>query len=361
MNSLEIGNNITSALEDYGLTRLEAQVYLMLVMKGETEALEMSRALNIHLPQFYNIANNLQKKGFIEIQVGRPKRYRAVDPEQVIRRKTEEMKHREGFLLKRLHEIRRQQVTPPRPSVWITFGMKNVIYNIDRIIKEARCDVTVVMHKRFISGIINSLARKRKHGAQTYLIVYPNKLEPKLIAQLGKIGKVRAFETCPFGILAITDCEKAVLAHGLPNTAPAESHYGVVFDEPVVPTFLSENFYQLWLRAKPLDQAKEQASYPKAFRAHRMALLEIKDLLEKNNVVEVYVEGKCMKTGEAFKGRGRAIKVTDTEFMKNFTLRLSDDRDVPIGGPYSTLEDIEARLIVIQSSQPGEIGDLREA
>jgi sugar-specific transcriptional regulator TrmB len=351
MESLGIENDLISALENYGLTKLEAQAYLILIMKGGGEALEIAKALHIQLPQFYNIINNLQRKGFVEIQVGRPKRYRAINPEEIMQRKTEEMKRQGELLLKKFYEFHKQQAILSKPSVWITFGIKNVIYNINRIIKGAQYDTTIVMHKKYIKSIINSLRERKGKGIQTYLIIYPNELKHNVITQLNKIGKVRAFETCPFGMLAIADCEKAVLAHGLPNAAFTESYYGVVFEEPIVPTFLSENFYQLWLRSKPLYQEKEKISYPKMFRAHRMALLEIKDLLE-NNIVEAYVEGRYIKTGELFKSEGEIVKVTDTEFMKNFTLKTSENKEITIGGPYSTLEDIEARLIIIKKTQP---------
>lgn len=57
-------------LESFGLTRLEAQVYLALLMRSEAEAKEIVQILNIHFPQFYSITSNLKRKRFIETRGG---------------------------------------------------------------------------------------------------------------------------------------------------------------------------------------------------------------------------------------------------------------------------------------------------
>lgn len=224
--------------------------------------------------------------------------------------------------------------------------MQNILYNVNKIIEDAQFDTTIIMHNKFVSNVARSLVKRRKEGIQTYLIVYPRPPEPNLMSQIKKIKRVRIFETCPFAILAVADSEKALLAHGLPNALPLEERHGVIFIEPIVPAFLSENFYTLWERAKPLFPEESFEHFPKTFRSQRMALVEIKDLFKRGEVT-VRVKGQYLKTGRTFEETGTIVDVTETEMLKNFTLRLPSGDTVVIGGPYSTLEEVEAELITI--------------
>ena len=316
-------------------------------MKGEAEAKEIVQSLNIHFPQFYSITSNLERKGFIETRGGRPKRYRAVDPKEVMRREINRMKEDAEVVLKFVEELRNKPKVTGRPSIWITTGIQNILYNVNKIIEEARFDTTIIMHNKFVPDVTRSLVRKREEGIQTYLIVYPRPPEPDLMGRIKEIKRVRFFETCPFAILAVADCERALLAHGLPEALPLEERYGVVFIEPLMPTFLCESFFwQTWEHAKPLFPEEGLERFPKTFRSQRMALVEIRELLKRGEVT-VRVKGRYVKTGRAFEGTGTVVGVTETEKLKNFALRLPSGNTVTIGGPYSTLEEVEAELITI--------------
>lgn len=342
---------MVSVLTGFGLTKLEAELYLTLLIKGETEAKEIVRALNIHFPQFYSIINNLARKGFIETQESRPKKYRAVDLKEIIEREQQKMNQNAEFLLKSIKKFQSTRSTKQRPSIWITKGFQNILHNLNAIIKEAQFDVTVILHNKFISRIIKSLIKKQKEGVQTYLVIYPTPPEPNLMRQVNEIRRVRLFETYPFGISVVADSEKALLAHGLPEKPLFEGPYGVVFIESLLPTFLSENFYTLWDHAKPLVPQEKSAQFPKIFRSHRLALIEIKDLLNKGEVT-VQVKGRYIQTGEPFEETGTIVNVTETELLKNFTLRLRSGNMIEIGGPYATLEEVEAELITILKLTP---------
>jgi len=344
---MELGNreDVLPILESLGMTKLEAQIYLALLTRAESKAKEIVQAFNIHFPQFYSLTSNLERKGFIEIQESRPKRYRAIDPKIIAQRKIKEMEKGAELLIKSVEEMRKKTEILQRPSVWITKGVQNILYNVNEIIKSAKYDVTIVMENKFLSSVIKSLVNKKSKGAQIYLLVYPEQPEPDAIKQINKLNRVRTFETCPFGILVIADCERAIMAHGLLDIAPKERQYGVVFDEPLTPIFFSERFYELWVRAKPLFSEK-YPELPKSFRSQRMALMEIKNLLNKGEVI-VRVKGRNIRSGETFEVEGTVGKITDNELHKNFTLKIPDGKTMTIGGFYSMREEIEAELITI--------------
>ncbi|MCX8169169.1 MAG: hypothetical protein N3E39_03015 [Candidatus Methanomethylicia archaeon] len=67
-------------LKSFGLTEYEAKVYLALLERGELTAEEISSLSNVPLPRVYDVLNNLEKKGFVKIISGRPRRFECIEP-----------------------------------------------------------------------------------------------------------------------------------------------------------------------------------------------------------------------------------------------------------------------------------------
>jgi sugar-specific transcriptional regulator TrmB len=72
-----------ASLETLGLTRKEANAYLILVRNGASTASEVSRLLGVQYPAVYRILHSLQAKRWIEASRDRPNRYRARNPRVV--------------------------------------------------------------------------------------------------------------------------------------------------------------------------------------------------------------------------------------------------------------------------------------
>ncbi|MDY9926225.1 TrmB family transcriptional regulator [Methanosarcina sp.] len=81
-------------LQDIGLNAYEAAAYLSLLKLGVSEASAIYRDSEVPYGKIYSVLESLVGKGFVEVQVSRPKKFRAVDPELSLdtifeRRKTE--------------------------------------------------------------------------------------------------------------------------------------------------------------------------------------------------------------------------------------------------------------------------------
>jgi sugar-specific transcriptional regulator TrmB len=93
-------------LQDIGLTAYEAAAYLSLLKLGVSEANHIGRDADVPYGKIYTVLESLAGKGFIEVQVSRPKKFRAIDPEMALdlffeRRKSEfekEVKTLKGFV-----------------------------------------------------------------------------------------------------------------------------------------------------------------------------------------------------------------------------------------------------------------------
>ena len=67
-------------LQDIGLNAYEAAVYLSLLKYGVSEANILCRDAEVPYGKIYAILEALARKGFVEIQASRPKKFRMVDP-----------------------------------------------------------------------------------------------------------------------------------------------------------------------------------------------------------------------------------------------------------------------------------------
>jgi len=72
-----------SSLECLGLTSTEARAYLVLIEDGVLSAEAVAGKIGVHYPAVYRVLDSLEQKGWVEVAHGRPKQYRARNPNMV--------------------------------------------------------------------------------------------------------------------------------------------------------------------------------------------------------------------------------------------------------------------------------------
>lgn len=85
MGDVEPGE-VMHFLDDLRLTKYEKLAYLNLVINGAQHYKSLVRSSGIPYGKIYAIMNALELKGFVTISSGRPKLFRAVDPQTVFDR-----------------------------------------------------------------------------------------------------------------------------------------------------------------------------------------------------------------------------------------------------------------------------------
>lgn len=72
-------------LKEFGLTEYEIKAYISLLKLGIATADQISNLGNIPLPRVYDTLTELQKKGFVLISKGRPKKFKPIDPSKALK------------------------------------------------------------------------------------------------------------------------------------------------------------------------------------------------------------------------------------------------------------------------------------
>ncbi|MFW6226360.1 MAG: TrmB family transcriptional regulator, partial [bacterium] len=70
----------------------EAKLWTALLSRGVSTAGELSDIANVPRSRTYDVLESLEKKGFIIMKIGKPIKYLAVDPEEVLKRVQDSIK-----------------------------------------------------------------------------------------------------------------------------------------------------------------------------------------------------------------------------------------------------------------------------
>ena len=81
-----VQKDFLNKLKDFGLNSYESKLWIALLSRGVSTAGELSDISNVPRSRAYDVLESLEKKGFIIVKVGKPIKYLAVPPSEVIER-----------------------------------------------------------------------------------------------------------------------------------------------------------------------------------------------------------------------------------------------------------------------------------
>ncbi len=122
-------------LMKFGLTENEARCYLSLLRLAKSSASELCKNTGIPDSKIYKILDSLEKKGFIKVEEGIPRKYIPCDPEKCIKnafQKIVEDLRRAKNSLKGLKEIYHEK----KPEIEMIKGKNKILENLREIIAQ---------------------------------------------------------------------------------------------------------------------------------------------------------------------------------------------------------------------------------
>ena len=87
-----IKKEFVNKLRDFGLNSYEAKIWTALLSRGVSTAGELSDIANVPRSRSYDVLESLEKKGFIIMKIGKPIKYIAVNPSEVLERVKKKIK-----------------------------------------------------------------------------------------------------------------------------------------------------------------------------------------------------------------------------------------------------------------------------
>ncbi len=244
------------ALKDFGLTEYEVKVYISLVESGPLAAAQLSRSASVPYSKIYEILGNLERKGWVETEQGRPSKYYAKAPatalEQSRIRFENTLRSGETDAMGELQPLYEKKGVQERPDIWIVRGQDNILDKIKETLGRTKKELLVAMPvapDSIVSMAMPLLALMKEKGIKVSVML-PQTTGRETMRKLKGLVEVRTREQM-FGGGIISDDDRIILLLGQEpekglTLAISSEHIGLV-------RFGKSYFEYLWEGSKPVS------------------------------------------------------------------------------------------------------------
>jgi HTH-type transcriptional regulator, sugar sensing transcriptional regulator len=153
---------LSKARSSFELNIYEAKVWTALLSRGIATAGELADISGVPRSRSYDVLENLEKKGFIIMKLGKPIKYIAVKPEEILKRIKKRVEEEKKFQIDQLSMVSDTDVykeiemlykqgidrVEPADLSGILKGRKNVYDHLKTIISNAESSVNIVTTER---------------------------------------------------------------------------------------------------------------------------------------------------------------------------------------------------------------------
>lgn len=180
-----VKDDLLSKLRRYfDLNLYEVKLWTALLSRGVSTAGELSDIADVPRSRSYDVLESLEKKGFVIMKLGKPIKYIAIPPNEVVDRVKKNMHLIAQDKIKRLDSVKSSpllveletlhntgiSLVDPSEMSGCLRGRNNLYNHLDLLIKEAKKSVNIVTTEqgfmRKAEGLRSSLERARKRGVK---------------------------------------------------------------------------------------------------------------------------------------------------------------------------------------------------
>jgi len=196
----------------FDLNLYEVRVWTALLSRGTSTAGELSSISDVPRSRTYDILESLEKKGFIVMRLGKPIKFVALKPEEVVERVKKNLMRAAQDQTKRLEKMKGDEVLEEL-KVLFTKGIKFVepsdlsgslkgrqnLYNhLDMMIREAEKSITIITTaeglNRKLEALFPSLEKCKKRGIKVRIAAPIDSNNLKVAKEFKKVADVRKLE-----------------------------------------------------------------------------------------------------------------------------------------------------------------------
>jgi len=196
----------------FDLNLYEVKVWTALLSRGTSTAGELSSISDVPRSRTYDILESLEKKGFIIMKLGKPIKFVALKPGEVVERVKKNLMVDAKEKTRRLETLKGDEVLDEL-NVLFTKGIKFVepsdlsgsikgrqnLYNhLDMMVRDAEKAVTIVTTEeglnRKVEALMPSFEKCKKRGVKIRIAAPITKNNIKVAKELRKVAEVRNLE-----------------------------------------------------------------------------------------------------------------------------------------------------------------------
>ncbi len=196
----------------FNLNLYEVKVWTALLSRGTSTAGELSSISDVPRSRTYDILESLEKKGFIVMKLGKPIKFVALKPGEVIERVKKNLLVEAKEKSKRLEKLKGDEVLGELNSLFtkgVKFvepsdlsgsikGRQNLYNHLDMMIRDAEKTITIITTgeglNRKLEILMPSLEKVKKRGVKIRIAAPIDSNNIKVARDFKKVAEVRNVE-----------------------------------------------------------------------------------------------------------------------------------------------------------------------
>ena len=196
----------------FDLNLYEVKVWTALLSRGTSTAGELSNISDVPRSRTYDILESLEKKGFIIMKLGKPIKFVALKPEEVVERVKKNLMVDAKQKTQRLETLKGDEVLEELTGLFtkgIKFvepsdlsgslrGRQNLYNHLDMMIRDAEKTITLVTTaeglSRKLEVLMPSLEKCKKRGVKIRIAAPIDNNNIKVAKEFKKVAEIRGLE-----------------------------------------------------------------------------------------------------------------------------------------------------------------------
>ena len=193
----------------FSLNLYEVKIWTALLSRGVSTAGELSDIANVPRSRSYDVLESLEKKGFVVMKLGKPIKYIAVPPSEVVERVKKNMRKDAEDKVKRLTELKNTEVlnelntlhtqgvelVEPTDLSGSLRGRHNLYNHIELTIRNAEESVIIMTTSqglmRKVEGLKPTLETLKKRGVKVKIAAPLTKETKNAVKDISEVAEVR--------------------------------------------------------------------------------------------------------------------------------------------------------------------------
>ncbi|WXG40249.1 MAG: helix-turn-helix domain-containing protein [Candidatus Freyarchaeum deiterrae] len=247
-----VSNTTIEALKNFGLCEYESKAYIALVSLGVATVKQVCEIANIPQPRAYDILAALEEKGLVEVQQGRPKLYKAVEPRIAFRRLEKALSRDKEYAIEELSDFYGLQKS--KQELWTMHGKPNIINKIEEMLIGAKQYVMLSFPKELLLEIEKTLTAVSEKGIELKIWTGAEENNSNFALRF-KSNIEMVSENQVYANLLVVDENEALISSGHVENYKGP-WIGIWTNEPSFVKLISTFFNKLW-KEKKLEEEKE--------------------------------------------------------------------------------------------------------
>jgi sugar-specific transcriptional regulator TrmB len=204
-----VQQDFLNKIKDFGLNSYEAKLWTALLSRGTATAGELSDIANVPRSRSYDVLESLERKGFVIMKLGKPIKYIAVPPADVLERVKKTVVEDADKQAKTLEKLRKTEVftelntlhkrgvdtVDPMDLSGVIKGRENIYSYLNSLIKNAKKSVNIMTTDTgFVNKadfIKNTLKKAKEKGIKIKILAPMSKTNKNALKILSKHALIK--------------------------------------------------------------------------------------------------------------------------------------------------------------------------